>query len=349
MATRKPTLDAQAQTLTTTADSPLASTSVSFDTAAPVAAFGGPDRAQANLSSGSLTLPSTLRLPAGPGGLTPPVGLTYDSAAVSDQHNPASAAPWVGEGWNLSLGRISWAERDAALGCCPDPEWDDTWHLVDGFGTDAELIPPSMTASTYYEDFNGTSITPSPLAWHTTPETHARVVSYTGPNALPGMAARPPCFRVFLPSGIMEEFGCTPDSLQFYPQSSGPMTGFDFIANWLLDLITDPRGNQVHVTYQRDMATGAAGISYPRDAELATVEYDSPGCQNAQTACTGAAWAPLMRVNFQASHAIAHPGGNACAANGALRCDDPGDLSAGGGLAAPSVQSTFVLNEAQVI
>jgi RHS repeat-associated protein len=346
--TRTPKVDAGARTLTVTAPASAASTTVSFDTVAPVAAFGGPDRAQANLGAGALTLPMPLRLPAGPGGLTPPLGLSYDSAAVSGQHNPQAPAGWVGEGWNLSLGRISWAERDTALGCCPNPDFNDTWELVDGFGTMAELIPPSRSVSTFYDDFNGTAITPGPVAWHTTPETHARVVSFTGPNALPGMAAVPPCFRVFLPSGIMEEFGCTPDSLQFWPQSSGPNTGLDYIANWLVDLITDPRGNQIHVTYQQDVQTGAAGIAYPRDAVMATVEYDSPGCHNAQAACAGASWAPLMRVSFQASHSVAHVAGSSCAPSGSLRCDDPVDLAASGGLPAPAIEDTFVLNDAQV-
>ena len=346
--TQRPAVDAQAQTLSTSADSLLASTTVSFATAAPVAAFGGVDRAQANLSSGSLALPVPLRLPAGPGGLTPPLSLMYDSASVNDQHDPAAAAPWVGEGWNLSLGAISWTERDTAQGCCPNPNFNDTWNLMDSFGTRAELIPPATSVSTYYEDSNGTSITPSPVTWRTTPETHARVISFQGSTSLPGMSAVPPCFRVFLPSGIMEEFGCTPDSLQFFPQSSGPDTGLDFIANWLLDLITDPQGNQVHVTYQQDIQTGAAGISYPRDAVMATVEYDSPGCHNAQAACTGAAWAPLMRVSFQASHSVARVAGSGCAANGSLRCDDPVDLSGSGGLASPTVESTFVLNDALV-
>jgi hypothetical protein len=81
---------------------------------------------------------------------------------------------------------------------------------------------------------------------------------------------------------------------------------------------------------------------------MATVKYDSPGCHNPQTACTGTSWAPLMRVSFQASHSVAHAGGSGCAANGSLRCDDPVNLSASGGLAAPTVQNTLVLNDIQV-
>jgi RHS repeat-associated protein len=349
MATMPATVDAQAQTLSATAPATTSSTTFGFDTTAPVSTFGAPNLTEVNPSAGSLTLQQKLALPAGPGGLTPPLALGYDSASVNDQHDVAGAAPWVGEGWHLTLGAISWAERNVDLGCgtaCESPQWNDTWQLVDGFGTQAELIPPSTGVSTYYDDNNVTAITASPVAWHTAPETHARVVSYTGPNPLPGMSVAPPCFRVFLPSGIMEEFGCTPDSLQFYPQqfASGPL---DFIANWQLDLITDPSGNQVHVTYQTD-SEPSIGLAYPRDAVMATVEYDSPGCHSAQTACTGASWAPLMRASFQASHSVAHVAGSSCAASGNTRCDDPVDLSASGGLAAPLVESTFVLNDALV-
>src|SRR4029077_5389101 len=143
--------------------------------------------------------------------------------------------------------------------------------------------------------------------------------------------------------------GCTADSLQFYPNlCAGTQNNTcDYLANWNLDLITDPQGNQIHITYQTDTES-ARGFNYPRDAEMATIEYDSLGCLNAQTACTRSAWAPLMRVNFAASHSVAHVSGSSCAANGSLRCDDPVDLSGSGGLAAPLGGNTFVPTTALV-
>jgi RHS repeat-associated protein len=349
MTTTPATVDAAALTLSASAITPNGSTTFGFDTTAPVSTFGAPNLTEIDPSAGSLTLQQKLDLPAGPGGLAPPLALGYDSASVSDQHDVAGAAPWVGEGWHLTLGSISWTEKNIDDGCstgCESPAFNDTWELVDGFGTQAELIPPSTNVSTYYDDNNVTAVTASPIAWHTAPETHAHVISFASPNALPGMSTVPPCFRVFLPSGITEEFGCTADSLQFYPQqfASGPL---DFIANWLVDLITDPSGNQIHVTYQTDQQS-SIGLAYARDAVMATVEYDSPGCHSAQAACTGTAWAPLMRVSFQASHSVAHVSGASCTANGAQRCDDPVDLSASAGLSAPLVESTFVLNDALV-
>src|SRR5262249_17571999 len=231
--------------------------------------------------------------------------------------------------------------------CVPQHKWEDSWQLSDPFGSGSELIPPNINVSTFLDD-TGNGITASPIQWHTAPETRDKVISFNSSMTLPGTATPAPCFRVWLPNGIMEEFGCTSDSLQWYPQPSGANSGKAYISSWLLDLITDPSGNQVHITYQQDMQSGAGGITYPRDAIPATGEWDSPGCLNPQAACTGSAWTPLMRVNFVAGHSVAHVNGSGCAANGALRCDDPVDLSGSGGLAAPTVQSDFVLNDVQV-
>ncbi len=335
-----------------------ASASASFNTDAPVASFGKPDPFNVDLNAGALTFDEPIDLPNGPGGLTPPLHLTYSSAGVSEQHNIEAAAPWVGEGWNLSLGSISWAEHNVTS-YCPSgcgATWESSWQLSDPFGTAAELIPPNTGVSTYYDDTPNTyyntstkSYPNTPVRWHTAPETHAKIYSYVGPNSLPNMPAHPSCFRVYLPNGIMEEFGCTPDSLQYYYVPSN-LDSY-YVSSWLLDLITDPNGNQIHITYQRDMAT-YSGASYTRDVEPATVEWDSPGCHDVQHACTGSAWAPLMRVNFVASHSVArltgHPNSNPCNTGSNLRCDDPLDYSGSGGLAAPQVQSTFVLNDIQV-
>ncbi|TME01476.1 MAG: RHS repeat protein, partial [Chloroflexi bacterium] len=58
-----------------------------------------------------------------------------------------------------------------------------------------------------------------------------------------------------------------------------------------------------------------------------------------------------MRVSFAATHSLdaAHTSGVNCGAgSGTLRCDDPLDLSGGGGIAAPIVQSDFILEDIDV-
>jgi RHS repeat-associated protein len=342
------------QTLSATASLSGGASTVGFNSGSPVASFGRPDPFNVDLSAGALGFELPIDLPDGPGGLRPPITLSYSSATVSESHNLQAAAPWVGEGWNLSLGGISWAERNvsAACGGC-GPQWESTWQLTDPSGQGAELIPPSTSVATYYDDtgsvyYSSGSYPNEPLQWHTAPESHSRIYSYVGPDTLPGVPAHPSCFRVFEPNGLMEELGCTPDSVEYY-YVPGSANG-QYVAQWLPDLITDPQGNQVHVTYQSHAAS-AGGVSYTRDVVPATVEWDSPGCRSAQQACTGPAWAPLMRASFVAGSSIARStsvNGSACNTGPQMRCDDPLDLSGSGGAAAPEVQSTFALNDLQV-
>ena len=61
-----------------------------------------------------------------------------------------------------------------------------------------------------------------------------------------------PCFRVYLTSGLMEEFGCTQDSLDWYGEPTGPNYGQDYIASWLDVLRNDKRAIfQAAATAQR--------------------------------------------------------------------------------------------------
>jgi hypothetical protein len=244
----------------------------------------------------------------------------------------------VGEGWNLSLGSVTWVEHN--LGTAASPSWAESWQLNDAFGTSAELIPPVTTVHTFCDSAQTGGLSQG-VTWHTAPESHAKVVAYLGPARLTclngGTAVPPACFRAFLPSGIMEEFGCTTDSLQWYPMANGN----NATSQWLLDLITDPNGNQIHLTYQADTAT-ALGQNYPRDVVLKTIEWDSPGCLSTSTACSP--WTPLMRVNFVAGQTVVHPSGATCSSGGTPRCDDP----VVAGLGVPLVQNTFVLNDVQV-
>jgi hypothetical protein len=348
------TLNVQAQTLSATPLIGTPSTSLAWNSDAPLASFGKPDPFETDLSSGGLTASEPISVPAGPGGLTPPVSLSYSSESVNEQHSYSSAAGWVGEGWTLSMGEITWNQHNVVAGCTPQPScgtnWQNQWFLDDAYGTSSELIPPNVTASTYYDATSNNACqmanpsVPCPMLWHTANESHDKIYAYIGPLTIPSETINPVCWRVWLPNGIMEEFGCTSDSLQYFYVPGGHAE----VNGWFLDLITDPQGNQIHLTYQRDMATWkdpttGTSYSYPRDVELASIQYDSPGCLNAQTMCTGSSWAPQMQVVFNASHTPTTLTGTApsgCNTGTNLRCDDPLDLSGSGGVAAPLIQST---------
>lgn len=90
--------------------------SVTFNTQAPQASWGTPADFQVGLNSGGLNFTYPLSLPPGPGGLVPNLALNYSSGSVDENHNLQSAAPWVGQGWSLDLGSVSWAQENVTPG-----------------------------------------------------------------------------------------------------------------------------------------------------------------------------------------------------------------------------------------
>jgi hypothetical protein len=134
-------VDPTDQTLTTTMTIDSASTSAGWSTNSAIATFGKPDPTEVDLSGGALTTSYNIDVPAGPKGFKPPLSLVYNSAGVNDQHNVQGAAPWVGEGWNMTMGSISWAEHNV------NGAWQDNWELSDAFGTGASLIPPATSTA----------------------------------------------------------------------------------------------------------------------------------------------------------------------------------------------------------
>ncbi|MBN1692598.1 MAG: hypothetical protein JW845_03485 [Dehalococcoidales bacterium] len=64
--------------------------------------------AQVGLHSGTATYSYPLELPPGPGGFTPSVSLNYNSGSVDGMKNKRDVGSWVGIGWSLNLGRISY-------------------------------------------------------------------------------------------------------------------------------------------------------------------------------------------------------------------------------------------------
>ncbi|MDQ2714974.1 MAG: hypothetical protein M3Z08_08715 [Chloroflexota bacterium] len=118
----------------------LANSSVTFGTAAPQASWGTPTDFQVGLNAGGLSYNYPLDLPPGPGGLTPPVSLNYNSGSVNESHNVQAAATWVGEGWSLGLGSISWSTRNVTPGGTNRIE--NVWTINDPSGISGQLIPP---------------------------------------------------------------------------------------------------------------------------------------------------------------------------------------------------------------
>jgi len=71
----------------------------------------GPGRimaSQVNLNSGSATFSYPIELPPGPGGFQPKLNLNYNSASVDEMKNKQDVGSWVGIGWSLDFGSISY-------------------------------------------------------------------------------------------------------------------------------------------------------------------------------------------------------------------------------------------------
>src|SRR5690242_11245586 len=233
---------ATARTLTATFTATAGgSTGVTWDTNAPDAHWSAQADASVDLPSGDLTYSYPLDAPTGPGGLTPKLQLSYVSSSVSENHNPKATAGWLGEGWSLTDGSISWGEHNVTSVCfshaqCPStpPDcsptnlaecqtWEDSWQFSDPYGNGGELIPQDSNLSPWWDDTanGGLTTTTEPINWHLNNENGVKIYTYTNPTPNPYFPSQfyptqPPCFRAFLPNGYMEEFGCTTDSLQWY-------------------------------------------------------------------------------------------------------------------------------------
>ncbi len=72
--------------------------------------------------------------------------MSYSSESVNGSYNPQATSPWLGEGWNLGLGSISWQQKNVT----PDTtnRKENSWYINDAYGTSGQLIPPDLNAST---------------------------------------------------------------------------------------------------------------------------------------------------------------------------------------------------------
>jgi RHS repeat-associated protein len=285
------------------------------------------------LNAGGLNYSYPLTIPPGPGGFQPSLALNYSSGAVNENHGWQSASPWVGQGWSLDLGSITWAQENV-LPNNSSPTYENVWHISDPSGLSGQLIPPDVTYNTQPGSLNPSLVDlengSNVYIWHTAPESHTRIREIAWNSG--------PCWDVYLPTGVMEQFGCTNDSREGYQVSSGVWNTY----SWKLNLLVDRYGNQVHISYQTIGISGAV-----RDSAIQDITYDDPTCHNTSSACS--TWNPRVDIHFDASTSVAHLLNGGCGSGSSTaRCDDPADLSGSGGAVAPKVMSAYVLNDVKV-
>ncbi len=353
---------------------------------------------QNNLNAGALTYQYPVSLPPGPGGFVPPLALSYSSAMVNQSYSLTADAPWVGEGWSLDLGSITWSEENEASGChgfttlsgdnagwencnpaavggqscnqlgtgngpvsiyCPN-QWANSWTLSLN-GQSMPLIPQDTNWATGPDaiDWEGLTYNPSqgwnvltpftvvnpPAQWYTAPESHAKILELNcTTDDLTRTPWTHPCWRVWLPSGEMLEFGATDDSVEYGIADYTGLDGlspryFQYVYSWKLDAMVDPHGNQIHITYRQYTNTisyatysgDTVSLPYVQDAEIATVSYDSPTCLSTTVICasgssTPTLWQPLVQVVFDQGTGVTRLTGGDSACQGWTdpysRCDE---------------------------
>ncbi|GER89989.1 hypothetical protein KDW_41510 [Dictyobacter vulcani] len=306
-----------------------ASSTISFSTQAPQASWGTPQNVDVGLSSGSLDYSYPLSVPSGPGGFAPNLKLSYSSGSVSESHNAQGTAPWVGEGWNLSLGSITWSQLNVTPGL--DNKLENVWSINDANGIGGQLIP---------QDYGTSSTSITSTVWHSAPESHAKIVQVNFNNQ--------PCWHVWLPNGMIEEFGCTNESRQSATDAQGNFHPY----RWDLNLLVDRFGNQIRVHYQQDRPNNGD----VRDSVMSLIEYNDISCHNTSYASNGvtlgcSSWNPLMKIVLNATYAadrILNTTGGCNNWSAYIRCDVPADLSGSGGLPAPKAFNDYILNNIQV-
>ena len=281
-----------------------------------------PLEASVQPNTGQLAYTYPITVAPGPNGTTPTVQLTYSSAATNARHEPTSPADSPGDGWGLSLGSISastYPSGSAATG---------TWYFLNGVDNVSDrMIPVTSGSSSYYTEH----------------------VSRLKIQRATSQATGQPCFNVWDTDGNYSEYGCTTDSLQDSIDSSGARTNY----RWDLDeVVPTNEGSStstraMYLTYQQEKIPVGSYMTV-RDAVVRQITYGTGSSGSALAGTVdflykgvanytsgGIQWVSAYGTN---EGGCTPPSGGS---NTTLRCDDPLDYS--GGLAAPTVMSTYTL------
>ncbi len=278
-------------------------------------------------NSGQFTYSYPLLVPPGPNGFGPQLILSYSSSGPNERHEPTTPARAEGDGWTLSLGSITEEYYSPT---------STTYYFLNGVaGVGDRLIP---TGSNNLFDTQHIS--------------YLRIQQQNvGQNNT--------CFHVWDKSGTYYELGCTPDSLQYWVDSSG--TQHDY--RWDVNKIIAPNEGANAGTYRimlisyvqdsdTDPSTGHTAI---RDAALKQVIYGT-GSTTSVSSVDG-----TIDFFYHGPNTISSQSGDSSTTNTwvtaygsnyncakapptttTLRCDDP--VTFGSNAYPPTVMSTLTLD-----
>ncbi|MFF4345469.1 polymorphic toxin-type HINT domain-containing protein [Kitasatospora sp. NPDC001540] len=264
-----------------------------------------------SLNSGSFSWSYDMPLTPMPGGLTPQLGLDYDSGSIDGRtSNSNNQASWIGDGFSYSPGFVERSYKPCADDGAPktgslspgDQCWGTDNATISFAGHAGELIPVSADEWRIKND-SGTKVVRVRDASRgngdndgeyfraTTPE---GTTYYFGYNRLPNWTAgKPETKSVY--------------TLPVYGNNAGePCNGADFASSWCqqgwrwnLDLVVDTHGNDITYwytpetnNYGRDL-TPTDRTPYVRGGRLDHIEYGQQ-----QTDIYSATVKPMARVDF---------------------------------------------------
>jgi YD repeat-containing protein len=178
---------------------------------------------QTDLFSGTATFSFSIGVPAGVGGLTPGLSLTYSSNAVNAMIGDESPGTWVGMGWNLDLGYVSVQQRDS---CSSDEE--EPWFSLVLNGVSSSLIK------------NGGDIcSTGPGVYHTRNESFMKIEMKADGRDTPYYRY----WQVTDKNGTVYEFGRNTRVHNYH--------GCEYTnVKWPLEKIIDTHGNTITIEYQ---------------------------------------------------------------------------------------------------
>ncbi len=278
-------------------------------------------------NQGDLGFGVPLDLPPAAGGLVPPLQLGYSSADPNGRHERQAPAGEVGDGWNLTLGSITY---DSATGL---------FYLNGGAG-DSEPLLCCMTDGNGYHWY----------AAHHHPELEIITADNDTNPQTSGM-----WFKVRTPDGLEYDLGRSGGSLRATVDSSGHLLYYEWDVSELLRNVPvttqTPAGylQAYSAQYWQDTAT-SSGLTYTRDAALKEIDYNyGPLGSGASTVrllfnvhwpqATQSAYGGLLAATQYPTN---YNCGSAPPGNTTLRCDDP--VAQSGWDPAPLTMSTFTLD-----
>lgn len=163
------------------------------------------------------------------------------------------------------------------------------------------------------------------------------------------------CFQVWDKEGYYYEFGCTPDSLQYYKDALGTHNYSWNLSKEIAPYNSTSQIRQMRISYLQDLVT-TNGYTSVRDSSLRQIQYGySTSLSNS------AAWSTLAgtvdfhyhmpsQANQDKTFSVAYSTNDNCQYTGltntTLRCDDPTDYNdpTSGQSYAPTVMSTMELD-----